>query len=167
MMRRRRWRRVTRLHFGIDDATRASVGSIDARVTNALPMDLSAESLLPELPRAVDTFTRRFLTIALEACAPPVSESLRVKLRRGRGVVRVEVIAMDREAYSRMVVAPLTGVLLADLSRWTWAFASSFRIEHNRRGHVRIRVAVVVDPDEHATRAGRDVADAEALERDQ
>jgi hypothetical protein len=130
-MRRRRWRQVKTLHFATGD--------------------VNAASLLPQLPRAVETFGLRFLAIALEACAPPVSTSLRVKLRGARGIVGIEVIAKERDAFSRMVVAPLTGLLLADLSRWAWAFASSYRIERNRRGQVRIRVSVVLDPDELAT----------------
>jgi hypothetical protein len=149
-MRRRRWRRTKKLHFATGDAARGLIESVDGRPVEARDGDTNPVPLLPPLPRSVETFGHRFLTIAFEACAPPVSNSLRVKVRGARGVVGIEVIAKARNAYQRMVVAPHTGVLLADLTRWAWAFSSSYRIERNRRGQVRIRVSVVVAPDELA-----------------
>jgi hypothetical protein len=150
-MRRRRWRQVKKLHFATGDAAHGLIESIDRRAAETPEGDTNAVSLLPPLPRAVETFGLRFLAISFEACAPPVSNSLRVKIRGAPGIVGIEVVAKARDAYQRMVVAPLTGVLLADLTRWAWAFSSSYRIERNRRGQLRIRVSVVVDPDELAT----------------
>jgi hypothetical protein len=134
-MRRRRWRHVSRVQVAPGRAA-------PARIEASFPA---------QLQRAVETFGQRFLAIAFEACAPPVSNAVRVKLRGTRGEVGIEVLATERGSYSRLVMAPLTGLLLADLSMWAWAFASSYRIERNRRGQVRIRVSVVIDPDELAT----------------
>jgi len=105
-----------------------------------LRLELCCES--SPAPLSVVSCARRVLDVALVALGPPVSRRLDVHMCHLAGQLGVQVTALDRRSFTRLLATDHGRQALAELSVWFSAFSPLFSLEP--LGRDRANVAAVL-----------------------
>jgi hypothetical protein len=91
------------------------------------------------------TCARRVLDVAFAVLGPPVSERLDVHVCHMVGQLGVQVTALDRRSFARLLASDPGQRAVTELSVWFGAFSPLFSIEPLRRGRANIAAVLPFD----------------------
>jgi hypothetical protein len=97
-------------------------------------------------PPSVVTCARRILEIALAALRPPVSGRIDIHVCHFIGQLGLQVTALDRHSFGRLVARDEGEQAVAELVSWFRAFSPVFSLEPLRRDRANIAAIIAFDP---------------------
>jgi len=96
-------------------------------------------------PPSVVTCARRVLDVAVAALGPPVSTRIDVHVCHLVGQLGLQVTALDRHSFARLLATERSQQAIAELSVWLGAFSPLYSLERLRRDRANLAAILPFD----------------------